>query len=333
MSDALGIDEENLDFFLNNELKFFEHKKEIDSANEKLYVYKKVRINKKGGGYREILKVESDELRNVQREIRGYLIKEYDPCECVHGFRRGKSPFTNAKQHLGKKYITAIDIKDFFPSIKYSKVKDVFVSLGCCDDIAEKLSRLTTFQDSLPQGFYTSPIISNLVLNGLDKKLEKYSLKNSLTYTRYGDDLTFSSNVEKINIYPIQKIIEKEGFLINEKKTRNMHRGLNQVVTGLTVFDSEYPRIPKRIKKRLRLHMYYIKKYGSDNHLAINDVGVNRKRPVWGVNNIFGWIYYINAIEPNIYKKYLPIINQENERIRKIKEEIEADLDFSIEDD
>lgn len=333
MSDALGIDKENLDFFLENELKFFEHKEEIDINNEKLFVYKKVRINKRGGGEREIFKVENDELRNAQREIKEYLIKEYDPCECVHGFRRGKSPFTNAKQHLSKKYITTIDIKNFFPSIKYSRVKDIFISLGCCDDIAGKFSHLTTFQDSLPQGLYTSPIISNIVLNELDKKLEKYSFENNLTYTRYGDDLTFSSNIEIINISPIKEIIEEEGFMLNENKTRNMNRGLSQIVTGLTVFDDKYPRIPKRIKKRLRLHMYYIKKYGSDSHLAINNVGVNRKKHVWGVDNIFGWIYYINSIEPNIYKKYLPIMNKEKNELRKIKEEMEDALDFLIEDD
>lgn len=333
MSNALGIDEESLDFFLKNDLKFFKNKKEIDPANEKLYAYKKIYISKRGGGYREILKVESDELRNIQREIRRYLIKEYVPRECVHGFRKGKSPFTNAKQHLGKKYITVLDIKDFFPSISHSKVKDIFISLGCCNDIAENLSRLTTFQNSLPQGFYTSPIISNFALSKLDEKLEKYSIKNNITYTRYGDDLTFSSNIEKIDISPIREIIKQDGFSLNEKKTKNMNRGLNQVVTGLTVFDDKYPRIPKNIKKRLRLHMYYIKKYGSTNHLAINNVGVNKKKFAWGVDNIFGWIYYINAIEPNIYKKYLPIINNEKEYIKIIKEQMEEKMKFLAEDE
>jgi retron-type reverse transcriptase len=317
LASFLEMTESNLKFFLEKDLKSYTNTSEIDPSKKEEYVYRRILINKRHGGQREVFEVNNDKIKSAQRIIRKSLSERYDIPSCVHGFIKGMSPRTNAEQHLAKKYIIKVDIKDFFISINKERVIKVFISMGCSEDIALKLSKFTTYKNHLAQGFFTSPIISNIVFSDIDNILTNHASDNSLDYTRYGDDLTFSSN-NKINIKEIENIIERNGFKLNTAKTRNMHRGMTQTVTGLTVFDASHPRIPKKMKKILRLHMYYIEKYGMYNHFSKNNAGINPNKTISELKEILGWVCYINSIEPSLYKKYIPILEHEIEKEKQI---------------
>lgn len=157
--------------------------------------------------------------------------------EHVHGFVPGKSTLTNARSHLSQNRILNVDIEKFFPSIDQKTVKNVFSSYGYSEDVANQLSALCTYQDQLPQGAPTSPIIANVVAAPLDCDLLKYCRQNGLKYSRYADDLTFSrSDFMPIQILgDLDEIVRSHGFSLNREKTRFCGPGTRQDVTGFVV--------------------------------------------------------------------------------------------------
>jgi RNA-directed DNA polymerase len=114
-----------------------------------------------------------------------------------------------------------LDLKDFFPSINLNRIIFVFKSLGYPNKIAFYLASICSYNESLPQGAPTSPILSNIIAKQLDKRLISLAKKYSLKFTRYADDLTFSGKkIPAKFIEYIKNIIEDEGFVVNESKTR-----------------------------------------------------------------------------------------------------------------
>ncbi|PTI16257.1 reverse transcriptase domain-containing protein, partial [Staphylococcus warneri] len=143
-----------------------------------------------------------------------------------------------------KKNILNIDLEEFFHSIHFGRVKGFFEkdsTFKVPKDVALIIAQLTCYQGYLPQGAPTSPIISNLIGNILDMRLLKLCKKYKLNYTRYADDLTFSSNdlsfskVKDKIILDIEMEIERCGFKVNNSKTRIQNYKIRQEVTGLTV--------------------------------------------------------------------------------------------------
>jgi retron-type reverse transcriptase len=229
--------------------------------------------------------VNESEISGIHKALQSKLTKIYSVPDMVHGFVHGKNIRTNAEPHLAKKVILKIDIKDFFESITKMHVENVFLDLGCSRQIAEYLAKLVTIDEKLVQGIVVSPLISNLAFAITDLRLSHYCNENNLTYTRYADDITISSEEIIPRISDISEILLDFGFQINNKKTAIMHRGRKQFVTGLTVFDNLYPRIPKNRKRNLRLKLYYFKKF-------------EKNRNFENAQKIKGEIDYLNAIEP-----------------------------------
>lgn len=230
-------------------------------------------LKKTNGEYRKIVKVKNDSYRHFLRELSTHLSAEYrakamvlSP-QTVHGFVKGKSIITNAQQHTQKKIVLNVDIKNFFDSISIERVQKIFCSMGFKEDIADVLSKLTTVKGILPTGFSTSPVLSNLVCLLMDGVFERISKRHGVTYTRYADDITFSSNGYIPSKAGISEVFKKFGFVMNEQKFRLYRKGGAQYVTGLTVVDKR-PRLSKRFKRRLRLEAYYIKKYGVMEHYS-----------------------------------------------------------------
>lgn len=125
-----------------------------------------------------------------------------------------------------------------------------FESLGFSHEYATKLSKIVTYRDVLVAGFPTSPIIANIICQELDLRLIKLSKNNEINYSRYADDLSFSG--EQIDIIEhITDLIHKWGFNLNNDKTKVYKRGQSQYVTGLSVADNKYPRVPKKKSRRL----------------------------------------------------------------------------------
>jgi len=281
----------------------------ISKHPETSLFYKKMNIPKKNkrnvGKYRTVYKPINMSLELLQKNIATAL----DSCitfpEYVQGFVRKRSILTNARQHLAKKYVLNLDIKNFFESISYDQVVATFKGLGCNLLVANTLAKICTLNTFLPQGASSSPIVANLVCKTMDEELNSLAKGYSATYTRYADDITFSGDICPSR-NEIEAILIKNNFLINYDKYKTMHRGQNQYVTGLTVFDESLPRVPRKIKKYLRLVLYYASKYGLENHLE-RTLGEKYKNSFYRClekKRIKGWIDFVSSIEPDIGRKF-----------------------------
>jgi len=275
----------------------------IDAQDQKSF-YKELRIpkkNKKRRGEFRVVYRGDPSLKQLQKNI-AFAIEEKTIFPiCVQGFVKKRSTTTNAKFHLGKQLILNADIKDFFDSITIDQVIKIFMQLGCNQSVAEILAKICTINGVLRQGLHTSPILANIVAFPIDESFEALAEKYKCIYTRYGDDITLSSDDQLPTKDEVQDILKKHGFLLNESKFSITKRGQAQFVTGLAVFDKEYPRVPKRFKKWLRLTSYYMNKYGVDNHLE--RIGVPDFALSAYFNRIKGTIDYINASEPDLAKR------------------------------
>jgi RNA-directed DNA polymerase len=233
-------------------------------------LYYNFTIPKKRGSARTIL-APNDDLKQMQRRLNFYLQAVYAQVkpEGVHGFIKcpgnGTQPnnvITNATQHVNKRYVLNIDVKDFFESITDKMVYETFLSLGLEIRPASILTMLSTYQHNLPTGAPSSPIISNIVCQELDKVLTNYCVARSITFTRYADDLTFSRNYgfAPETILELRTIIKRFGFDANEKKLRQQKHNQRQVVTGLVV--NKKVNVNRKYRKQLRAVLHDIKVNG-----------------------------------------------------------------------
>lgn len=246
--------------------------KKIIAQPEKYYY--NFSITKKSGGKR-IINVPNSYLALCQEYIKNNILDSIKIHNSANGFAYSKSIITNAKHHISQEMILNIDLKDFFPSIDSKKVFYMFNSLcGYDNDLSYCLTKLVMYDGGLPQGACTSPIISNIVSFKLDLRLSGLAKKIGATYTRYADDITFSGSRKVINnalLKIISQIIEESGYVINDNKTRFQSNSNRQEVTGLIVNNS-IVSVPKKYIKEIRQELYYINKYGIDEHKRVNNI-------------------------------------------------------------
>ncbi len=287
----------------------------------------RITTRRKRDGERTIHEPQGDALQNIYKNLYEKLV-DYQSLlpEYVHGFVKGRSPYTNAEAHLTKQYILNLDISNFFEHIKVDAVEATFLRLGAQAEVARALARLCTVNGILPQGAHTSPDIANHCFNNIDQPLYAYAATHGLTYTRYADDMTFSGDV-RMQAGQIIEIIESTGeYTVAPQKIKLQKRGANQYVTGLTIFDNQQPRISKLYKKRLRLELYYLSKYGLES-LAVGSSKLGQEPDVespeyaaWAaqkedlvktrLSHLRGRVNYVNAIEPNLAKKMWSILDE-----------------------
>lgn len=281
-------------------------------AEDQSIFYEEYKIRKKNyknaGKYRVVYKAEP-EIARLHKNIATAISENVEFPECVQGFVKKRSPYSNAKQHLECNFLLNADIENFFDSIKIDSVVSVFIQLGCDNATALLFAKICTINGILSQGQHTSPIISNLVVQKMDSDMQTLSARYFATYTRYSDDISISSDSELPKKEELEEVLKNHGFLLNEDKFRVSKRGQAQFVTGLSVFDGQYPRVPKYIKRNVRLQIYYIKKYGIADHFE--RMGVPELAYEFYYNKVRGTVDYINAIEPDLAEKLydqLPMI-------------------------
>lgn len=283
----------------------------IDNPEE---YYQELRIPKKGRNrskYRIVFKAQ-EKLAHLQSEIKSHIehniynkdktIKEEYVTKYANGFIRGKGIVQNARNHLDKKYLLNVDIRNFFKSITIKDVYHVLIKLGTPHDGAEIISELITYNGKLEEGLHCSPLISNLHCYNLDHELYRIASAHGCSYSRYADDISFSSNTRTPKLNLIEQVFKKHHFQMNQIKTRFSKRGQPQYVTGLSVTDSKYPRIPKPMKRQLRQELHYMKKYGYRSHFE--KIGIDSGSILEEMLRITGRIRYISAIEPVLGKKF-----------------------------
>lgn len=217
--------------------------------------YNSFTIPKKGGGTREIF-APIDELLEIQKALSNFLMtcyqEIYDGIDTPsNAFLKGKSIISNAKQHKNKNFVLNIDLENFFPSITFGRIRNYFIKnnkLKVEPDVATLIAKIACYNGFLPQGSPSSPIISNFICQILDHRLVNLAKQTKCHYTRYADDITFSTNLSKfpkeIALWKDEKIILSElftdkitrsGFKVNHKKTRLYDKYTRQEVTSLTV--------------------------------------------------------------------------------------------------
>ena len=244
-------------------------------------LYKTFPLPKKGGGVR-FIHAPCRALAFVQQRIKTRLL---DPApvhdECVSAFRAGLSIVDHAKPHCGKAVVIKMDLKDFFPSVTFHKVEAVFRGLKIDGALSTQLALLTTTwlkadaesgeaeeelpsegERALPQGAPTSPQLANMAARRLDLRLLGLSRNLGFKYSRYADDLTFSSGdpKAKVNVLlrAVAEIVADCKFELNTKKTRVMRAPATQRVTGLIV-GGEVPRVPRATMRRIRAMLHHQK--------------------------------------------------------------------------
>lgn len=217
--------------------------------------YRTFEIKKKNGKPRRIESPRTY-LKVIQWWILDNILSRVAISDHAFGFVKDRNPYKNAKCHLGMNHILNVDIEDFFPSIKKSTVERIFVEIGYPKEVSEQFADLCCFEDRLPQGAPTSPALANLACLKLDAILSEFSRRNNLTYSRYADDLTFSST-KFINfkiLDEIKSIISNFGFKLNKSKTRFSGRGNQMEVTGIVVNELLQPSRTWRKRTRATLH-------------------------------------------------------------------------------
>lgn len=245
--------------------------------------YEQFEVQKKNGGVRRIAAPKGQLKTALKRLSKIFLDRRYkDKKERFqdnypsHGFERDRSIFSNALRHINKKIVVNMDIEDFFGSIHFGRVVGLFennYSFRCPRDVAVFLANLVTYKGVLPQGAPTSPVIANYFGDIIDSKILKIAKKYKLYYTRYADDLTFSTNdlsfmeIADHFIDDIRVELERLGFKSNNKKTRIAYYHTKQQVTGLTVNQNISCDVDYYKKTRAMAHQLY--KFGQ---FQINNV-------------------------------------------------------------
>lgn len=310
-------------------------------------------IPKKSGGKRKI-SAPKPQLKYFQQWILENVLSKISVGEVVHGFTEKKSIVTNAEPHLGKDIIINIDLQDFFPSISYKRVKGLFSKLGYSEQLSTIFALACTQAHTeevlldgvkyfvhkgdrfLPQGSPASPAISNIIAYKLDKRLQGLAQKLGFVYTRYADDLTFSTheaNGQNINklLYFVKEIINDENFTVHPDKLHIMRKKHQKKVTGIVV--NEKLNVERQKLRKFRALLHNIEVNGWQNQ-------------TWGkafhlINAIEGYINFVYMVNPSkaiAFREKLNIIIGKHgkpavEAVKVIPEKVETIETSKIEEE
>lgn len=274
--------------------------------------YHRYGIPKKSGGIRAI-SAPKPALADCQRWIFEHIIGRLPVTEYAHGFVEGRSCVSNARAHVGRKVLLNLDLKEFFPSIRFSRVRGLYKAFGYSGMVATLLALLCTEpprvagaiagdprqrvfhvalgERSLPQGACTSPAITNLICKRLDHRLAGLARRFGFNFTRYADDLSFSGDergaVGRL-LGAVRHVLKSEGFVEHPEKTQIMGSGRRQEVTGLTV--NQAVGLAREDKRRLRAMLHNAARYGLASQ--------NRDGHPNFANYLRGWVAYAVMVDP-----------------------------------
>jgi RNA-directed DNA polymerase len=282
LADWLGVSLPELDWFAD-----FRHRaRKIAPGKLGHYHYHWIA---KAGGRRRLVESPKPRLKQIQRRILSRILEPIPAHPAAHAFRSGHSTLSCASPHVGQRVVLRIDLRDFFPSLRRSKIHALFHALGFPEDVARFLTGLCTNtipeeilpaddsngrrfslwqvfgQPHLPQGAPTSPALANLCAYRLDCRLAGLAHSVGANYTRYADDLIFSGDrdfersLTRFRIFACA-IVLAEGFAIRHRKTRVMRSGIRQSITGLIV--NRRINVPRGEYDRLKAIVHNCRRFG-----------------------------------------------------------------------
>uniref|UniRef100_UPI0035A146FB reverse transcriptase family protein n=1 Tax=Delftia acidovorans TaxID=80866 RepID=UPI0035A146FB len=268
LADAMGINVA--------ELRFLGFHREVARTHH----YHSFTLPKKTGGER-LISAPMPRLKRAQYWVLDNILAKVPAHDAAHGFLAGRSIVSNAAPHAGHDVVINLDVKDFFPSIAFGRIKGVFRHLGYGEAMATLLALLCSENRAqawqvdgeklfvggkarervLPQGAPTSPMLTNLLCRRLDRRLLGLARQLGFVYTRYADDLTFSASGEAARdnvgrlLGRVRWILRDEGFTPHPDKERVMRKGRRQEVTGLVV-NADKPGVSRETRRRLRAALH-----------------------------------------------------------------------------
>ncbi|WP_454707797.1 reverse transcriptase domain-containing protein [Delftia acidovorans] len=268
LADAMGI--------TVAELRFLGFHREVARTHH----YHSFTLPKKTGGER-LISAPMPRLKRAQYWVLDNILGKVPAHDAAHGFLAGRSIVSNAAPHAGHDVVINLDVKDFFPSIAFGRIKGVFRHLGYGEAMATLLALLCSENRAqawqvdgeklfvggkarervLPQGAPTSPMLTNLLCRRLDRRLLGLARQLGFVYTRYADDLTFSASGEAARdnvgrlLGRVRWILRDEGFTPHPDKERVMRKGRRQEVTGLVV-NADKPGVSRETRRRLRAALH-----------------------------------------------------------------------------
>jgi len=249
--------------------------------------YTEFTIPKKSGGQRTI-KCPNEKLKHLQKKLATNLslcfeeiLKAHNHNNSLsHGFRKKHSIVTNAYKHRCKRYVFNIDLKDFFETINFGRVRGFFIrnsDFSLDLQVATIIAQIACYENSLPQGSPCSPVISNLIGHLIDIRMANAAKRSGCTYSRYADDLTFSTKNKNFpssiavksdndqNFWVISDQLNEKvnrlGFEVNHQKTSMRYHVSRQMTTGLVV--NEKVNVRREYYKQVRTICHSLFKDGS----------------------------------------------------------------------
>jgi RNA-directed DNA polymerase len=230
----------------------------------------------KGNGLYRWIEAPSPQLKSIQKKILTKLLYTRPAHPVAHGFVPNRSIVTNARPHIGKKWVANFDIKNFFPSTKTTTVLTTLAKYpGFNNAEYGALLQLVCRNGSLPQGAPTSPHLANLAMWEADVKLWGYAKDHTLTYTRYADDLTFSGEHIPDNLLDfLCETLQQSDYYLAPGKSKWLGRHKRQMVTGLVV--NEKLNLPRPMRKKLRAIIHDIKIHGLDTALERSTLNLDQ---------------------------------------------------------
>lgn len=231
----------------------------------------------KGENKLRLISAPDARLKYIQRQIAERLDVMYRPRNPVHGFVAHRSVKTNAAAHLGRRYVVNLDLKDYFPTITENRVEGMLNSLNLDSRVATIIARICCMNNHLPQGAPSSPVLSNMICFRLDKRLMNIAKGARCIYTRYADDITFSSHQPPSPLFEagppsagrfapellapdLRDAITNNGFAIHPDKAHYADRHSRRIVTGVKI--NELLNVDRRYVRNLRAALHSIEKLG-----------------------------------------------------------------------
>ena len=253
--------------------------------------YRNFEIVKKNGGKR-LISEPLPSLKDIQLWILKNILYKIPVSPVAKAYKPNVRIIENLKFHRNQPKVLTLDLENFFPSIKINAIQNIFIDLGYSKFVSRLLAKLCTKEDALPQGAPTSPYLSNLIFKKADALIFDFCKQRKIRYTRYADDLCFSGNFdEKELLEKVSSVIEDMNFSINKSKTKLMLPNTRQTVIGIVV--NEKPQVVFHKRNALRQAVYYIKKFGFNEHQEYK--GILQKNYL---EHLLGKINFVLQINP-----------------------------------
>ena len=246
-------------------------------------------------------------LATLQRCILDRVLVKLPVSDHAFGAIKGRSIRDNASAHAAAPFIAKLDIRDFYPSIRYQKVYDFFMTQGCSPDVSRVLTKLSTRKYSLPLGTSTSPFLADQIVSPIDKRIGGLARAKGLRYTRYVDDVTISGrfDLEHFSDQIIQ-VIRQAGFAIKRSKIEfyRPDDGKERIITGVRVQDGKVSA-PLNYIELLRQELFLAKE--ASQHKRVD-------RYFDSPDQFQGRIGYVTWLDPKAGRQLLRIYRRVNWR-------------------